>query len=80
MFAHLGNVTVDQVLYVFLSTAMFVAGFVGFVLDNLAPGKYLIAVLCYNMQTLQTNKMIWFLSKIIKLHILNSGTEVLKIE
>lgn len=33
-----GNTEVDRVLTVLLSTAMFVGGFIGFVLDNTVPG------------------------------------------
>ena len=36
-----GNEEVDRVLTVLLSTAMFVGGFIGFVLDNTVPGKYI---------------------------------------
>lgn len=32
----------DRVLTVLLSTAMFVGGFIGFVLDNTVPGKYIV--------------------------------------
>ena len=33
-----GFVTADQVIFVLLGTSMFVAGFLGFVLDNTIPG------------------------------------------
>ena len=34
-----GSVELDQVLTALLTTAMFVGGFVGCVLDNIVPGK-----------------------------------------
>ena len=36
---HSGNATADQVIFVLLSTQMFVGGFVGLFLDNTIPGK-----------------------------------------
>jgi len=39
-----GNVELDQVLFVLLSTAMFVGGVIGFLLDNTVPGKYISRV------------------------------------
>ena len=35
-----GNEVADQVITVLLSTSMFVAGVLGFVLDNTIPGDY----------------------------------------
>ena len=40
-FIDTGSDVADQILFVLLSTSMFVAGFIGFVLDNTIPGKTL---------------------------------------
>lgn len=39
-----GNDEVDRVLTVLLSTAMFVGGFIGFVLDNTVPGRGFVSL------------------------------------
>jgi nucleobase transporter 1/2 len=38
-----GDPDLDQVLTVLLSTAMFVGGVLGFILDNTVPGMYVTA-------------------------------------
>ena len=38
-----GDPDLDQVLTVLLSTAMFVGGVLGFILDNTVPGMYMTA-------------------------------------
>ena len=37
-----GNENVDQMIKVMLGTAMFVGGFIGFLLDNTVPGTIII--------------------------------------
>ena len=39
IYSFVGNAEFDNVLTVLLSTAMFVGGFTGFILDNIIPGK-----------------------------------------
>ena len=39
-----GNEEANQVLVMFLSTASFVGGILGFLLDNILPGKFLLHV------------------------------------
>ena len=34
-----GSVAADQIIFVLLTTSMFVAGIIGFLLDNTIPGK-----------------------------------------
>ncbi|KAK3091327.1 hypothetical protein FSP39_018963 [Pinctada imbricata] len=41
-----GSQVLDQMLNVLLGTAMFVGGVLGFILDNIVPGKYYQAKLC----------------------------------
>lgn len=45
-FIFAGNSELDQVLTVLLSTAMFVGGMLGFILDNTVPGLYLKKLFC----------------------------------
>ena len=37
----LGNTSADQILTTLLSSAMLIGGVLGFVLDNIIPGKFL---------------------------------------
>jgi len=39
---HTGNEDFDSIAQILLSTGMFIAGFLGFVLDNTIPGKIII--------------------------------------
>jgi len=44
-----GFAEVDQTLTMFLSTAMFVGGVLGFLLDNIVPGNWLHIMWCYSL-------------------------------
>jgi nucleobase transporter 1/2 len=41
-FINTGSDVADQILFVLLSTSMFVAGIIGFVLDNTIPGEIIV--------------------------------------